>query len=96
MEVVWSPRARADLDDIRVYLRQRNPAASRSVVAAIREAAISLADAPYIGHEGDDGIREWLVNRYPNYLLLYGIRRSPQTGQMTVIVLRVWHQSRDR
>lgn len=96
MEVVWSPRARADLNDIRAYLRKRNPVAGRAVVAAIREAANSLGDAPYKGHEGDGGTREWLVTRYPNYLLLYGLRRPPQTGQMVVVIVRVWHQSRNR
>lgn len=95
MEVVWSADARADLDDLRAYLRNRNPAASRSVVAAIREAANSLGDNPLKGHAGEEGTREWLVTRYPNYLLIYELRPSPR-GPMAVVILSVWHHSRDR
>jgi toxin ParE1/3/4 len=96
VEVVWSADARADLDDLRAYLRDRNPAASRAVVAAIREAANSLGDNPLKGHAGEEGAREWLVTRYPSYLLIYELRPSPRTGQMAVVILSVWHQSRDR
>lgn len=96
VEVVWSAEARADLDDIRAYLRARNPAASRAVISAIRTAGDSLGHHPYKGHVGEDDTREWVVTRYPNYLLIYDLRRSPRSGEMAAVILSVWHQARDR
>jgi plasmid stabilization system protein ParE len=96
VEVVWSPEARADLSAIRAYLRERNPIACRAVIAAIRAAGDSLGETPYKGHPGEEGTREWLVTRFPNYLLIYELRQSPASGRTTVVILSVWHQARAR
>lgn len=96
VEVVWSADARADLNDIRAYLRTRNSAASRAVITAIRAAGDSLGHHPHKGHAGEDDTREWVVTRYPNYLLIYELRLSPRSGEMVAVILSVWHQARDR
>lgn len=96
MEVVWSADARADLNLIRAYLLARNPPASRAVISAIRAAGDSLGHHPHKGHAGEDDTREWVVPRYPNYLLIYELRTSPRSGELAAVILSVWHQARDR
>lgn len=96
MEVVWSRVARDQIKDIRAYLNARNPAAAATVVRAIREAGDRLAMTPLMGHAGEDGTREWLVTRYPSYLLIYDILPSPVDGRDMIVVLAVLHQARLR
>ena len=49
-----SRRARADLDAIADYLRERNPSAARSVLTALYDTFQSLASNPQSGTRRDD------------------------------------------
>ncbi len=88
--MAWSRRALADVHGILRYLAERNPVAADHVGAAIFEAGQGLEAFPYKGHRGRGATREWMVPRYPNYLLVY--RVTPES----ITILRVWHQARLR
>lgn len=60
--------------------------------AAIKAQAKSSGRQPFKGHPGEDGTREWLVTRYPNYLITYDVDDPPRI----VHILRIWHQARER
>lgn len=92
MHVVWSTAALTDLSHIRDYLAAENPFAAREVAKAIVEAGDALARFPLRGHIGESGTREWVVTRYPRYLLIYYVDQPNEV----VTVLRVWHQARER
>ncbi len=49
MKVHYTPRAFADLDNIRNYISQYNPEAARRVVALIEKIALRLGDFPEFG-----------------------------------------------
>lgn len=88
--MIWSPAAERDLQHIRDYIGERNPAAAERVANAIKAAAAGLAAFPYKGHAAQDATREWIVPEYRAYLLIYDVDRQ------AVSVLRVWDQHRDR
>lgn len=94
MQVIWSALAERDLTGIRAYLAEDklNPIAAEKVSADIRDAAQALAEFPLLGHEGEDGTREWMVGRRPDYLLIYDVDGDADA----VVILRVWHQKRYR
>lgn len=90
--MIWPHAAESDLRQIRAFIAQDNPYAAAAIAAAIKAAGNSLGAFPFKGHPGEDGTREWIVPRFPRYLLIYDV--DNQAGMVTI--LRVWHQSRDR
>ena len=46
MKIVYTPRARSDLDAIYIYLNERSPVAAASVLKTIRDRIAKLADFP--------------------------------------------------
>ncbi len=66
-----SPRALAQVENIRAYLAERNPAAATRVIGAIRSGFERLRLRPFIGRVGKaSGSREWSGMRYP-YVIVY-------------------------
>lgn len=51
MNVRWSQTALTELDDIFLYIYERNRSAARSVVNRIEEVAALLGEFPRIGHQ---------------------------------------------
>lgn len=92
VRIVWPAPALADLTAIRAYIAEHNPTAAMQVAADIKAAAKALADFPHMGHEGEDGTREWIVTRRRDYVLVYDVDEDADV----VIILRVWHQKQDR
>lgn len=81
----WATLALDDLEQLRDYLRLRDPAAARRVVEAVRERAKLLKQHPMAGPPLDIGeARKLSVGRYP-YLLVYRV----SDGEVTI--LRVHH-----
>lgn len=78
MQVVWADSALDELDRIRAYydLKTGTRHAGTRVGQAIMDAANSLARFPWKGHIGLDGSREWLVRKYPQYLLIYDVHED--------------------
>ncbi len=83
-DVVWTRRARRNLDDIGDYIAQDNPAAAERTVRRIVEQVSGLAFYPRIGRVGTvEDTRELVISDTP-YIAVYRIRER-------VEVLRIRH-----
>jgi plasmid stabilization system protein ParE len=94
MRVVYTLRARNDLDAIYLYLKERSPRAASAVLKAIRIRIAKLSHSPMIGPPTTmSGVRGLIILRYP-YKAYYRItdnevsilhvrdsRRAPWTGE---------------
>jgi toxin ParE1/3/4 len=89
MNPVWSPEAIADLEALRAYIAQDDPAAARRVVLhIIHNVETLLPDNPEIGRPGRvPGTRELVIPRTP-FIVPYRL-----VGR-TIQVLRVFHGAR--
>ncbi len=88
-DVLWHPRARADLLAIADYISDDNPDAAMRLLQEVMEKAEHLRDFPLMGRTGRvDGTRELVV--CAQYVLVY--RVSDDNATMTV--LRVLHAAR--
>jgi addiction module RelE/StbE family toxin len=93
VQVVWAASALADLDDIRAYYDRETGSqrAGARVGQAIIDTANRLASFPLQGHIGEDGSREWLVRKYPQYLVIYDVHEDRDL----IEIISIYHQSRD-
>ena len=88
MEVRWTRKALANLDQEAEYIAQDNPEAAVRIVEQIRSSVQTLLDFPALGRPGRvSGTRELVINETP-YIVPYRIR------EQTVEILRVLHSSR--
>lgn len=89
MRVVYTGPARADLDRIRDYLRERNPAAATKLAALIRARVTLLKTQPLMGPVVAErsSTRELVVQ---SYVLVYRVLAE------RIEILRVWHGAQDR
>ena len=86
--IVYAPRALRDLIGIEDYLKQRSPAGSRNVLAAIKAAIDDLERFPRIGIPIDaEGRRRLPLWQYP-YLVFYRVS-GPD-----IFILHIRHGSR--
>jgi toxin ParE1/3/4 len=73
MEIIWRRIALNDLENIRRYIAQENPAAGARIRAAIRNAVERLADHPYLGRSGRvEGTRELVIAGTP-FIAVYRV-----------------------
>ena len=71
MEIIWRRVALNDLEGIRRYIAQENPAAGIRVRAIIRNAVEQLTDYPNLGRAGRvEGTREFVIAGTP-YVVVY-------------------------
>ncbi|MDP6429619.1 MAG: type II toxin-antitoxin system RelE/ParE family toxin [Rhodospirillales bacterium] len=62
MNIVWSPRARVRMIELREYIAEQNPYAADAVAKRILAAIVLLADFPQMGRPGRlDGTRELIL-----------------------------------
>lgn len=88
MSVRYTPRAFADLEDIRNYIYQHNPIASGRVVTVIERIVGRLADFPESGQRSNElDVRVVYATRYP-YRIYYRIVADD------VLVLHIRHAAR--
>ena len=88
MRVRYTPRAFADLENIRVYIAQFNPEAASRVIATIELLVNGLTDFPETGHPAPDlDARVLHSARFP-YRIYYRLRSNE------VSVLHIRHTSR--
>jgi plasmid stabilization system protein ParE len=85
--VVWTARARRELEAVRAYISAVNPIAAQRFTARLVAAAESLSVLPYRAR-GGAGARELVVIR--PYVIRYQVR--PQA----VVILGVRHGARLR
>jgi plasmid stabilization system protein ParE len=92
MKVRWSETALAQLDDIFLYIYERNRTAALSVAKRIEDLAALLGEFPLIGHLTDETeVRVLPVVRYP-FMIFYAIDAA--AGE--VVILHVRHTARER
>ena len=73
-DVVWTQRAKRNLNDIGEYIAQDDPAAAERTVRRIVEKVSSLAFYPLIGRAGHvEGTRELVIANTP-YIAVYRIK----------------------
>ena len=92
MEIIWRHIALNDLEAIRRYIAQENPAAGARIRATIRNAVERLAQHPHLGRPGRvEGTRELVIagtpfivvyralaNRLRILAVIHGSRRWPE------------------
>jgi toxin ParE1/3/4 len=91
-DLLISPEAEADLDEIWLYIAKESQDSQRADTFLDRFSALflRLAENPYLGRRRDDlrpGYRSFPVGEY---LVFYRV-----TGDERILVLRVIHGSRD-
>jgi toxin ParE1/3/4 len=92
MKLRFTPRATQDLIDIADYIRERNPAASLRVRAAILNSLQNLLMFPEIGRRQTvQGVRKLVTRRYP-YFVYYSFDRANEE----IVILTIRHPSRRR
>jgi toxin ParE1/3/4 len=92
MKVRWSETALAQLDDIFLYIYERNRSAALAVAKRIEDLAALLGEFPLVGHLTDEAeVRVLPVVRYP-FLVFYAIDNAADE----VVILHVRHTAQDR
>lgn len=85
VEILWSPLARARLQEIRAYVAQDKPDAAERLATRIVAVVEALKHHPYLGRSGaEPGIRELVIGGTP-YIVLYRVQGK------RVIVSTIWH-----
>lgn len=85
LKIVWSPLARARLQEIRAYVALDKPEAAGRLATRIVALIEALRIHPHLGRSGTEpGIRELVIGGTP-YLVLYRVRGKP------VIIHTIWH-----
>lgn len=85
VEIIWSPLARARLQEIRTYVALDNPDAAGRVTTRIVAVIEALKTHPYLGRAGvKPGIRELVIGGTP-YIVLYRVRGK------RVTIHTIWH-----
>ena len=88
MKVIWTARARVELDEIDDYVAPISAAAALALVRRLRQSGNQLGDHPHIGRPGRvDESRELVVAGTP-YILPYRVSDG------RVEILAVMHTSR--
>jgi toxin ParE1/3/4 len=88
MRVRFTPRAFSDLEAIRTYIAENNPAAAGRVVALIEQIALRLGDFPESGQRSDElDARVVFSTRYPNRIYY-------RVASGEVLILHIRHAAR--
>jgi toxin ParE1/3/4 len=85
VEIVWSPLARARLQEIRAYVAMDKPGAAERLATRIVAVVEALRNHPNLGRVGPEpGIRELVIGGTP-YIVLYRVRSK------RVTINTIWH-----
>lgn len=83
MQIVWSETAIANLVEIRKYIEQDKPAATRRLAQRVLVSVESLAEHPHLGRPGrEPDTRELIVAGTP-YIIVYRIYR----GRLSILAV---------
>ncbi len=94
MKLIVSPEAIADLDRLRAFLADKNPAAAQRAVDTIVAKMQSLDTSPDRGQPiGSTGVRELTA---PFGHSAYVIRYAHLPESDNVLILRIWHGREQR
>jgi len=91
--LVWTPRSRADLEQIVAYIAEDNPDAAERVADHIHDAVAQLCEQPGLGRAGrKEGTRELIV-RKGSWSSSYGIPYRVRGERIEL--LAVLHRARE-
>jgi toxin ParE1/3/4 len=92
MKLRFTSRAVENIAAIADYIRERNPAASKRVRAAIYESLQDLILFPYIGRrQQTKGVRKFVTHKY-RYLVYYTVDEAADE----IVILNVKHPAQRR
>jgi len=90
LEIVWSPLARARLQEIRAYVALDKPDAADRLATRIVAVVETLRNHPYLGRAGvQPGIRELVIGGSPN-TVLYRVRGA------RIMIGTIWHAAQTK
>jgi toxin ParE1/3/4 len=90
VEIVWSPLARARLQEIRAYVALDKPDAAERLAIRIVAVVEALRNHPRLGRAGaDPGFRELVIGGTP-YIVLY------QSRGRRIAITTIWHGAQRR
>jgi addiction module RelE/StbE family toxin len=85
--VVYSARALDHIERAFQFLRDKNPDAAQSAVAAIQSAVENLAAHPLVGHRLEGDLRELIISYgHSGYVALY--RFVVSTDEVRILAIR--------
>jgi plasmid stabilization system protein ParE len=96
MKLTVSPEAAVDLDRLRAFLSDKNPAAAARAIAVLTAAVQSLETFPERGRPSSTpNVRDLIV---PFGRSAYLVRYAYSAPVKEVVLLRIWHgrEARDR
>ncbi len=89
MRVIWTPEAADHLEQVAVYLKDRDPRVAEGIVTRIYTLAESLGEMPRRGRVGrQPDTRELVIPGLP-YIVIYRV------GDDAIQLLAVIHAARD-
>ena len=92
MKLRFTPRAVENIAAIADYIRERNPAASQRVRAAIYESLQDLILFPHVGRpQQTEGVRKFVTRKYA-YLVYYVVDDVAEE----IIILSIKHPAQRR
>jgi plasmid stabilization system protein ParE len=92
MKLRFTPRAVENIAAIADYIRERNPAASQRVRAAIYESLQDLILFPHVGRvQQTEGVRKFVTRKYA-YLVYYTVDDAAEE----IILLNIKHPAQRR
>jgi len=90
LEIIWSPLARARLQEIRAYVALDKPEAAEHLAMRIVAVVELLRDHPHLGRAGaEPGFRELVIGGTP-YIVLYRV----QSRRVTINT--IWHGAQQK
>jgi plasmid stabilization system protein ParE len=90
VEIVWSPLARARLQEIRAYVALDKPGAAERLAIRIVAVVEALRNHPRLGRAGaEPGFRELVIGGTP-YIVLYQFRGR------RITITTIWHGAQRR
>lgn len=92
--IVLSPDATMDIERVRIFLDQRNPAAAKKALDLIWSALERLQEFPSVGLPTSSPVIRQIVVRFggSGYIVRYAV--TPDRGD--ILVTRIWHGREER
>jgi toxin ParE1/3/4 len=90
MNVRFTRKALADLDQLRAFIARENPAAASRLVTRLLDLAWALGDNPKEGRKTDEPGIHVLIVPHLNYLIFYRLTETD------VQILHIRHTARSR
>lgn len=87
LPVIFHELAEDELNEAAAYYAQARPGLGDAFVAEVQNAVDALAASPLVGTQIENGVRWWLVRRFP-YSVLYRVRDDH------IRILAIAHQKR--